>query len=121
MVLRVTSHGFIQIQDELHTMLKEVRYFAALRDPHILQYNHSWIEYSYKKYESEKENNIEVKSRHKENYQMILRSPLPPHFSFEENEEKIFEEIKGRSFSDSWGNNNGGNENQLEEDLKNDK
>jgi hypothetical protein len=30
-------------------MLQEVRFFAAIKDTHILRYNHSWIELTYKK------------------------------------------------------------------------
>ena len=43
-VLKVPVECTANVHDEMHRMLQEVRLFAAISNPHIIRYNHSWIE-----------------------------------------------------------------------------
>ncbi len=43
-VLKVPNHCTASVKDEMRRMLQEVRLFAAISNPHIIRYNHSWIE-----------------------------------------------------------------------------
>eukprot|EP00829_Urostomides_striatus_P021744 TRINITY_DN9834_c0_g1_i1.p1 TRINITY_DN9834_c0_g1~~TRINITY_DN9834_c0_g1_i1.p1 ORF type:complete len:179 (-),score=52.08 TRINITY_DN9834_c0_g1_i1:12-548(-) len=43
-ILKVSSHDTQQLNTELNKMLREVRLFASIRDPHIIRYYNSWIE-----------------------------------------------------------------------------
>lgn len=43
-VLKVSSDCTANARDEMHRMLQEVRLFAEINSPHIIRYNHSWIE-----------------------------------------------------------------------------
>ncbi len=43
-VLRVHAGCAADVRDSLLRMLKEVRFFAAINDPHVVRYNHSWLE-----------------------------------------------------------------------------
>ena len=43
-VLKVNTKYDAKAQDEIKRMLQEVRLFAAINNPHIIRYNHSWIE-----------------------------------------------------------------------------
>lgn len=84
-ILRVNSRNSLKTQDELQKMLKEVRYFAAIKDPHIIRYNHSWIEVTYKNSEEEKaetsdRENLEP-DKDKDKNSVLL---LSPYIKFEE-------------------------------------
>lgn len=43
-VLKVQAEYNISAKEEMHRMLQEARLFAAISNPHIIRYNHSWIE-----------------------------------------------------------------------------
>lgn len=74
----MNSRNSMRIHEELHKLLKEVRYFAAIKDPHIIRYNHSWIEVTFKKPLEEQPKTVIAADKnepHEEKNTVVLLSP----------------------------------------------